>query len=87
MMAKGGAILVPIAVPLSCLKTDLSCSNISFFRTHSANLIKESVETVLSFLVSRAFLIAINPSNEVHLDKDPLPMRYIWIKTHYIYCT
>ena len=63
MMAKGGAILVPIAVPLSCLKTDLSCSNILFFREHSANSIKESVEIALSFLVSRAFLIAINRSS------------------------
>ena len=52
----GGAISVAIAVPLSCLKTNLSCSNILIFRTHSTNLIKESVETVLFLVVSIAFL-------------------------------
>ena len=61
MMAKGGAILIPIAVHLSCLKTDLLGSNMLFFRTHSANSIKVSVEIVLFFLVSRAFLNGINP--------------------------
>ena len=56
--------MVPPVVTLSCLKTDLSYSNTLFFRTHFANSIKESVEMVLSFLVSRAFLIAINPMAE-----------------------
>ena len=55
-------IAVPLLIPLSCLKTDLSYSNILFLRTHSANSIKVSVEIALSFLVSRSFLIAINPS-------------------------
>ena len=34
-----------------------------FFKTHSANSIRDSVEILLSFRKSRAFLIAINPSS------------------------
>ena len=34
-----------------------------FFKTHSANSIRASVEILLSFRKSRAFLIAINPSS------------------------
>ena len=34
-----------------------------FFKTHSANSIRDSVKILLSFHKSRAFLIAINPSS------------------------
>ena len=34
-----------------------------FFKTHSAHSVRDSVEILLSFRKSRAFLIAINPSS------------------------
>ena len=34
-----------------------------FFKTHSANSIRDSAEILLSFRKSRVFLIAINPSS------------------------
>ena len=61
IMAYGGAILVPMAVPLSCLKKDKLCSKILFFNTHSAKSIRESVDIVLSSLDSKDFLNAIKP--------------------------
>ena len=41
--------MVPIAVPLSCLKTDLSCSKMLFLRTHSAYSIN-SINYIISTL-------------------------------------
>ena len=60
-MVHGGVILVPVAVPLSCLKKDKLCSKILFFNTHSAKSIRESVDTVLSSIGSKDFLNAIKP--------------------------
>ena len=63
IMAYGGAILVPMAVPLSCLKKDKLCSKILFFNTQSAKSIRESVDIVLSSLDSKDFLNTIKPSS------------------------
>ena len=63
IMAYGGAILVPMAVPLSCLKKDKLCSKILFFNTHSAKSIRESLDIFLSSLDSKDFLNTIKPSS------------------------
>ena len=63
IMAYGGAILVPMAVPLSCLKKGKLRSKIFLFNKHSAKSIKESVNIVLSSLDSKHFLNAIKPSS------------------------
>ena len=63
IMAYGGAILVPMAVPLSCLKNDKLCSKILFFNMHSDKSIRESVDIVLSSLYYKDFLNAIKPSS------------------------
>ena len=56
IMAYGGAILVPMAVPLSCLKKDKLCSKILFFNTHSAKSIRKSVDILLSSCTLKVFL-------------------------------
>ena len=76
MIAEGDAILFPITVPLSCLKIDLPCLKMLFFRTHSADSIKESVEI---FYLSSIFSF---PNC-----CQPFFMSYIRIKTYYIYYT
>ena len=63
IIAYVGAILVPIAAPLSCLKKDKLCSKILFFNTNSAKSIMESVSIVLSSLDSKDFLNAIKHSS------------------------
>ena len=63
IMAHGGAILVPMAVPLSCLEKDKICSKILFFNTHSAKSIRESIDIVLSSLDSKDFFNTIKPSS------------------------
>ena len=60
-MAYDGAIVVPMAVLLSCLKK--LYSKILFFHAHSAKSIKESVDIVLSSMDSKDFLNAIKPSS------------------------
>ena len=60
IIAYGGAILVPMAIPLSCLKKDKLCSKILLFNMHSAKSIRESVDIILSSLDSKDFLNAIN---------------------------
>ena len=60
-MAYDGAIVVPMAVPLSCLKK--LCSKILFLHAHSAKSIKESVDIVLSSMDSKDFLNAIKLSS------------------------
>ena len=63
VIAQCGAILVSVTVPLNCLEKEVLCSNMLFFKTHSANSIRESVETVLSSRASNAFHIATNQSS------------------------
>ena len=72
-MAYDGAIVVPMAVPLSCLKK--LCSKILFFHAHSAKSIKESVDIVLSSMDSKDFLNAIKPSSAGYLDISP---QHLW---------
>ena len=60
-MEYDGAIVVPMAVPLSCLKK--LCSKILFLHAHSAKSIKESVDIVLSSMDSKDFLNAIKLSS------------------------
>ena len=71
IMAYGGAILVPMAVPLSCLKKDKLCSKILFCNTYSAKSISESVDTVLSSLDSKDFFKIIKPSSWVIFGYKP----------------
>ena len=61
IIAYGGAMLVPAAVLLNCLKKEVLCSNILLFRTHSANSIRKSVKTVVSSRSSNALRNATNP--------------------------
>ena len=63
IMAYGGAILVPMAVPLSCLKKrQVMFKNIVLY-THSAKSIREFLDIVLYSLDSKNFLNAIKPSS------------------------
>ena len=64
IIAYDGAILVPVAVPLNCLWKEVLCSNILFFKMHSANSIRESVETVLSSLHLMLFALLPTHSHE-----------------------
>ena len=71
MIAYGGAIFVPIAVPLSYLQNERLCFKILFFKTHSADSIRDSVEILFLFCKSRAFLVAINTSSCVISEYRP----------------
>ena len=77
IMAYGGAILVPMAVPLSCLEKDKLCSKILFFNTHSAKSIRESQDIVLSSLDSKDFLTLSSLHHAGYLDLSPQHLQYI----------
>ena len=62
-MVYGGAILVPMAVPLCCLKKDKLSSKLLFFNTHTAKSIWKSVDIVFSSLDSKYFFNIIKPSS------------------------
>ena len=72
-MAYGRAILVPKAVPLSCLKKDKLRSKTLFFNTHSAKSIREFVGIVFSSLGSKDFRNAIKPSSCGIFEYEPTP--------------